>query len=223
MIVQWLVFSPVEAEIRVRFSVTAPFSHYIYISQNNKLFMTKLGWQEIGRKCFHLSWFGVLLLYHFYGLLPIVALIFLCLLIDVLRTEFKINVPVLHKLFKQKAAFSFNTGTLTLLGMFFCIIIYQKEVAYAVITMMAFGDAASGIIGRIFGKHKLYRKKSVEGTTAGLAVNIFSGFFFLQNIPILIITALVASLVELTTETLEDNFLIPVFAGLVAQVLIFFF
>ena len=107
--------------------------------------------------------------------------------------------------------------------MMFCLVAYQKEIAFAVIAMMAFGDAASGILGRIFGKTKLYKNKTWEGTVAGLVANSVAVSFFLPFFPLGVFLAVVATVVELLTETLEDNFLIPVFSGLVGQLIFSFF
>ena len=80
--------------------------------------------------------------------------------------------------------------------------------------LTVFGDLASAIVGIKFGKHKIFRKKSLEGFLAGFLINLLVGFLILPAYPIIyVMMAVVASVVELLTGKLDDNLTVPLFAG----------
>ncbi|MBI5512517.1 MAG: hypothetical protein HY909_02040 [Deltaproteobacteria bacterium] len=92
------------------------------------------------------------------------------------------------------------------------------------IAVLALGDPAAGLVGRRFGRTKLYGNKSLEGSLTFLVVGVLAalgalalgglapslgtiGLFALAG-------ALPATLAELYTSRWDDNFTIPVTAGL---------
>ena len=88
--------------------------------------------------------------------------------------------------------------------------------------LTVFGDLASALVGIKWGKHKLFRNKTVEGFLAGLLMNLLVGVLFLGNFPLIFIPmALVASVVELMTNKLDDNLTVPMFAGFAGQMIVY--
>ena len=95
---------------------------------------------------------------------------------------------------------------------------------YSIISFlcMMFGDTAAALIGRKFGRHKLFNGKSLEGCAAFLITDflIVSGaFFMLQFSWIHLVFGLagvvIAMFAELFNEELhlDDNFSIPLIVG----------
>lgn len=83
----------------------------------------------------------------------------------------------------------------------------------AAIGQLAFGDAAAALIGKAFGRTKLFGgKKSLEGTLAGFAAGYGAAIACGVRPGAALASALAASVVELlpTTEWFNDNLWMPV-------------
>ena len=104
---------------------------------------------------------------------------------------------------------------------------------YAIFGMfaIAIGDCAATLVGKKFGKHKIFwnKDKSIEGWIGFFAATAFSIFIFLQFFPmfavfdplgIAIVAGIIGALIE-TIPTLNDNTTIPL--GVSAIIWIFSF
>jgi len=117
-----------------------------------------------------------------------------------------------------------------LLGAILVLAIFDPKIAIAAILMTTFGDLAAALEGKKFGKHKFVKNKSWEGTIAELIVNIAIGMiiflyfdcqcnFYKASIwAIILVMSLTATIVETFVSKLDDNLLIPVFAGFNGQI-----
>ncbi|HAM39029.1 MAG: hypothetical protein A2474_01490 [Elusimicrobia bacterium RIFOXYC2_FULL_34_12] len=111
-----------------------------------------------------------------------------------------------------------NTSTLiyTLSGIFFAIFFFSKEIAVLSILFLTFGDGFAALVGERYGKHKIYYKKSLEGTITNLIVCLILGFLFSKFFPIrnsqILFGSLVATIIEILP--VKDNLLIPVCSAL---------
>lgn len=103
----------------------------------------------------------------------------------------------------------------TLTGSYIAMLfIPQKELVMAGLLYMALGDAAAALFGRAYGKTKLVSGKSLEGSLACFVVCFFIGWYFL-SLPLALIGALIATVIELIPWPLNDNFWMPfISAGL---------
>ena len=95
--------------------------------------------------------------------------------------------------------------------------LFDSDLAIVVITFLVLGDTFAALIGKTFGRIKIL-DKTLEGTLACLIICLLVG------IPMLgwklgLIGAFVATIVELLPIPLDDNFRIPLAAGLVMQLL----
>ena len=100
--------------------------------------------------------------------------------------------------------------------------------------MTTFGDLSAALIGKKFGKHwiKCLKKRAWEGVIAELVANLIVGFVVLRTTfwwtagagygspmwAVIIVMAVTATFVETIISKLDDNLLIPVFAGFNGQI-----
>jgi len=112
------------------------------------------------------------------------------------------------------------------LALFIGVITMPKHAIAAGTLMLGVGDPIASIVGKAWGKRKLWNGKSLEGTI-GFALSSSVALMILFSLACpqlslqsrLIITAVVAlcgALTELFTGKLEDNFTIPLVGGSVA-------
>lgn len=112
-----------------------------------------------------------------------------------------------------------------------CLIFLGREITVLAIITLAIGDSVSAIIGKKYGKHKIYwsKKKSYEGSVAFfisvfVAIYVFIHFFpefaLFHPITVAISAAFFGSLIE-TEPTLTDNFSIPIFTGAMLYLLVY--
>ena len=87
----------------------------------------------------------------------------------------------------------------------------------AALSVQIFADASAAIIGMSIGKHKLYRKKTWEGSITCFIVATACLFVF-YPLPIAIIGAIVATAVEVLP--LDDNLWVPIITAATLKALI---
>ena len=88
---------------------------------------------------------------------------------------------------------------------------------------MSIGDTAAGLIGRKFGRIKIYNK-TLEGALAGFIVCLIVGLMIDLNLSktLVAIGALSAAIIELMPISIDDNLRIPLFTGTVMYVMSIF-
>ncbi len=87
--------------------------------------------------------------------------------------------------------------------------------------MTTFGDMVAALAGKKWGETILFKNKTMVGFNAELLTNLIVGFFVLSNIYIIIGMAITATAVETLVDELDDNLLIPLFAGFVGQMIFY--
>jgi dolichol kinase len=115
--------------------------------------------------------------------------------------------------FPGKAAVFFFISALLLL------IIFKDnpQIILAAISVQVFADSGAALVGINFGKHKLYKKKTYEGSLACLLIAITCINLFFP-IHIAIIGGVIATLVEILP--LDDNLWVPLFTATAIRLLI---
>lgn len=190
-----------------------------------------MGWdfkKELHRKAVHLLSLFFLLSYvifgSFYGekisLLLLVFLLVIFLEIDYIRVELKRKIPVVHRLWRDKEENQFGGQVFFLMGAIICLAVFDTKIAIAALLMTTFGDMAASLIGKRFGRTWWLKDRAAEGIIAEFTVDLAVGFFVLSNLWAILIMALVATVVETLIYTLDDNLMVPIFAGFVGQVLV---
>lgn len=103
------------------------------------------------------------------------------------------------------------------IGSLFSLLLFSSniDVVCASILILALGDSVSTLIGKNFGRSKIFYSpaKSWEGSIGGFAL-AFLGAATQITLPIAFIGALAGMLVESLPIKVNDNLAMPVFAGL---------
>ena len=97
-------------------------------------------------------------------------------------------------------------------SLFLVFLLFPSRIAAASGAMLAVGDSLSTLVGKRFGKHKIF-KKSVEGSVACFFGSFIGGMLFLPY-HLVIIGSVVATLVELCIK-IDDNLTIPLSSAFV--------
>ena len=99
-----------------------------------------------------------------------------------------------------------------------CLVLFDKPVAYTVMSFMIIGDAAAALLGMTFGRIRLSSGKSLEGTLGCIcACLIFWAMFPRMDFPEALTAAVLTGLLELVPFQIDDNLIVPLICGLVLQ------
>jgi len=191
--------------------------------------MAALVEREVLRKSIHMSTLFLLLIYfvtaHYvtakFALLVLVFILAGQLLFEFFRLDlgFYLMPKSLWKFVaRRKESTSLGAHVFVTVGMIIPLAAFNTYVAVAAILMLIFGDAAAALIGRCCGRFKLFKKKTWEGTIAGFVINMLIGYYLLPIVPA-VGMAVSASVVELFVSKVDDNLAVPIFAGIVGQLL----
>lgn len=132
-----------------------------------------------------------------------------------------IKLPVIYSFLKKAERTEEKKlpgkGPLTfLIGVLLALSLFPSNAALGALIVLVFGDSASTLIGRQFGKTKLPGKRSLEGTLAGLIASFIAlQFWFPLNVSLAV--ALVGMLAEFLP--VNDNLSIPVVSGIALRLL----
>jgi len=100
-------------------------------------------------------------------------------------------------------------------GLVLPLIFFPESIAFAAIMILCLGDsfcALTVIFERWYKRLKLYREATVEGTIIGGLAGFFGAVFFVSPF-IALLGAIVGIVIEVFSQTIDDNLLIPVFSG----------
>ena len=176
---------------------------------------------EILRKTIHLTSVLIVLIYAYAGkeavLTFLITYLVIILVIEHFRLEHGMQIPLFHFLFREKERSQLAGHVFFTIGAIISISVFSETIAYAAILMTTFGDMSAALIGKAFGKMRIYNGKSLEGCAAEFVVDFCIGYAFLGNWFVAIIMALVATIVETVVGEIDDNLAIPVFSGFVGQ------
>ena len=201
------------------------YSMYIF-----PLKMDKSIQKEIIRKLFHLMEIPLLLAYSIIryvwseqiAIFVLTAILLVLLEIEYVRLEVRPKIPQIVNVFRPRERNNVTGTVFFIMATIICFAVFDYSIAFMALIMAVFGDLSSALVGIKWGKHKLFRQKTTEGFLAGLVVNILVGALFLhQHLLVFLPMALVASVVELTTNKLDDNLTVPLFAGFTGQMIVY--
>jgi len=118
------------------------------------------------------------------------------------------------------------------LGLLILVIFFPKQIALLSLLYLAVGDPAASIFGTLFGRHKIFGSKSLEGALANFVFSFMVTFVVsitIFKMPLFTAPffALAGSIISVISELLplpiNDNFTIPVISALLLSVLFLIF
>jgi len=128
------------------------------------------------------------------------------------------------QLLRRKELYSLTGGSYLLLASLVAIFILpNRGVFIAAISYLVIGDTVAALFGLRFGKVRIFRK-TIAGTLACLVSCLIIAFVVYKlpktSLPlgIGILGAVIATIVEALPIEVNDNVIIPIFAGAVMQI-----
>ena len=197
---------------------------------------------EIGRKIIHITILIVIASFFFIqnnlieagytaelakqvALLALVALLLVFLALEYFRLELGWKMPFFSQFIRPKEQNRMYGVVYFLSATIISLAVFNPKVALAALLMTTFGDMVAALVGKKYGTTLIYRNKTWAGFLAELVTNLVVGFIILRSLPgsiyIIIGMALVATVVETLVDELDDNLLIPIYAGFVGQIILF--
>jgi dolichol kinase len=194
--------------------------------------------QEILRKGIHLISLSIPITYSFvtkeFALSLLIPITILSIIFDFASRENNKFRYYYHKIFGKMLrpheyydVFTLNGASWVFITAVLCILVFPKLIMVTGFSILIVSDVSSALIGRRYGKHKLFIRKSWEGTAAfwvsafmviiviGLLLNAPWTFFLFG-----FIAAFVGGFAEAIAPIIkmDDNITIPVSIGLVMWV-----
>lgn len=213
---------------------------YAIFLVKNHLFVTQLikdegfqnhHWRVLARPITVL--YGIFYLFFPQGTLLVLSGIpaAILLIMDLIRLHHKkgaelltVKVTVLYRKNEER---KISTMTYFIWGVFFSVLIFQKEVAIVVIVFLTFGDLFGKLFGMAYGRHAFFKKKTYEGSMAYFGCSVICGYFLatILSLPlwVIIIGALCATFVEALPLPIDDNFTVPLVSGSIITLFLFIF
>jgi len=185
------------------------------------------------RKLWHVG-MGVMGLYFYFKLgvsqekmaLILIMLAFTAVAVDLIR----IGQPIAQKMFtkvigpfmrqselEDLTGFPFYT-----LGVGVTLVLYKEPIALLATLFLVFADPICSLVGVQFGKDKIFKNKSVQGSLAGFFVCIFITLLYGQVyglagfklIVFSILAGVIGAVSEICSFKIDDNLTIPILSGL---------
>ena len=185
--------------------------------------------RELRRKSIHLLGLVVPILYFFtsrdLAIIGVGGLVALALgaellkgLVPAFRAIFlRVFSPILRS---QEQKGCLTGATYFLIGSFLCIFLFDKTLAIVCLCFLTLGDLCAALIGKQWGRIKLFSRKSLEGSLACFVVCTTVALLIGLHPVVAIAGALVATLIELLPTGVDDNVTIPLISGLAMHLLI---
>jgi phytol kinase len=182
---------------------------------------------ELLRKSVHLVSILIVLIYEFLGKEAVLWVLMLFLVtvlaLDYLRIEHNIRIPLFYIMYRKTEADRFGGHIFFALGAISVISLFSREIAYAAILMTTFGDLSAALIGKFYGKRRVFQKifkndKSIEGSASEFIIDFLIGMLIVGNLIVSLVMAFFATLMETAVNKIDDNLIVPVFSGFFGQV-----
>jgi dolichol kinase len=188
----------------------------------------------IARKLIHYSAASIPLGYYYFldktlAIYLLLAASFVVVFSDVLRMVGPRSRRLYWKLFgwmtkRRELNQEFTGASYMLVGSLVAVMIFPKAIAVIALLFLTIGDPSACLVGVFMGRIRTFDKKTLEGTLAF----IMSGFIvtlLVIEIPLSykLLAAIVAGIIEMLPIKIDDNFTIPLSAGLTLLLLTSYF
>jgi dolichol kinase len=184
-------------------------------------------WLEIRRKIMHIYPLAIPIGYHYVSkevalaiLIPIGACYVFCDVFRHFHQGFKrvFDRIITSNFLREHEKHGLIGSSYFIFGMLLTIILFPKEVAIASLYILIICDATAGIVGSSWGRIRIFGK-TLEGSLAFfISGMIFVGFAMGDNLLWGTLAVLGGALVELIPTGLDDNFTIPLVAGVILSI-----
>jgi len=181
---------------------------------------------EIRRKLFHVLTVIYIVFYYLINkfcsqrvaIFSLILILMFFAMLEFAKIKFGIKIPLFHRFYRESERFTFSGNIYLLIGIILAFSIFDFNIAAAAVLMMALGDTASSIVGRL-GAHRIDGiKASWEGMISEFLVDLAVGFIFVSNFWIILAMALSATIAEsLLLAPIDDNLSVPLVAGFAGQ------
>jgi dolichol kinase len=181
---------------------------------------------ELMRKSVHLVSIFIVLIYEFFGKDAVlwVLMLFLVtvLILEYFRLEKGMKIPFFHMMYRKQEANRLGGHIYFALGAITAISLFNKEIAYAAVLMTTLGDMVAALIGKSYGKRRIFKEvfkndKSLEGSASEFITDLLVGLAITGNPIVSLVMAFIATLTETAVNRIDDNLVVPVFSGLFGQ------
>jgi glycerol-3-phosphate acyltransferase PlsY len=120
----------------------------------------------------------------------------------------------LQQLFKKKEIKRFSSMTSFIVAVFIIFLVFPGTIPFLGLSYITIGDMFSKIIGIKFGRHRLLRDRTLEGSLGFLAGSFMAGWVIHTLLPVPLYATLAgplfATAVELFSMDLDDNFTVGI-------------
>lgn len=187
---------------------------------------------EVIRKSIHMFSIVIPIGTYFLDRNIVLVVVGICILISVCVEVLRFHWDVFRELFngllgrllRDHETTQLTGSTYLLIGCFLTILFFEKWIAIVSLLILIIADALSAIVGKRWGKHMLWKDRSIEGcivflVSALLCVKIVPDSHFLIGT----IGVIMAITVDILIHGINDNLTIPLSAGFVMQCLVWIF
>ena len=132
----------------------------------------------------------------------------------------KIYNSIFGKVTRDFESHRLTGASYVMIGAFFVLLLFESKICIPALLIMSFSDSAAAIIGKLYGKTKIF-DKTLEGSFAFFIVSFIIVLFFIPNIDLLfsLIAIIVVTIVELVPKYgLDDNLLIPIISASIMSI-----
>lgn len=125
---------------------------------------------------------------------------------------------------RQRQHFTITGGVYVLASSLLCTLLFSNVIAAISITVMLISDTLAALIGKAVGQRKIYKNKTLEGTTAFFVSALIITMLFNPLYTFTyasVIACFAAVLMELFEQwfELDDNFSVPMAMGIILTIL----
>jgi phytol kinase len=145
------------------------------------------------------------------------------LFLDYFRLEHSMRIPLFYTMYREHEANRLGGHIFFALGAISAISLFSKEIAYAAVLMTTFGDLAAALIGKFYGKRRVFKKifkndKSIEGSASEFIIDFLVGMLILGDPVVSLVMAFFATLTETAVNKIDDNLVVPTLSGFFGQI-----
>jgi dolichol kinase len=192
---------------------------------------------NLSRSVFHAAMgLGAALLYHFV-LTRTQAIVIMAVVVSTFTglelgrrrssamNDFLMRLPLIKRIARPHEYFRVNSATYFAFGLLLAAIAFPQVAVELGCVILAVADPVASTLGRRFGRTKLYRDKSLVGTSAFIGAGAAAGALYLALLfpavlnpgAVVLLAVGAAAAAEALTSRLDDNLTIPLAAALAAS------